>query len=242
MGYIKEYLGNVKASNKFLVVVFLISGLFLLSHKLSSSSPVDGQQSLATVKNEELAISSKKAPQKLELSTEVKPLPKKEKAFNLDDCLLESMSSYKNKANLVDVAIVYNFSSEVYEKLIVDELIAKNFKSKKYRIHPQKSLKDCVKNVGYDNFSKGNFQAYFDYVLVINHEREYKVLDMFKGEQICRQYMSARVYDTSKKEWIYHESPDMATHHTSFAEMDNGFEERNRGEVVSFLDSLDFPF
>ena len=140
------------------------------------------------------------------------------------------------------MALVFAASSVTYEKFIIDELVAKKFKSKKYRIHTQKSLKNCVENIEYEDYSKGNFQPYFDYVIVIYHKRKYEMLDIFKGEQICRQFMSARMYDTSKKEWVYHETPDMAVHHTSLAETDNGFEERNRGEILSSLDSLDFPF
>lgn len=240
MGFIKEYLGNVKTSNKFLVIVFSISSLFLISHKLSSSNSVDSQKSLPSIENEKPVSTPKKAPQKTVANSKVKFLPKKEQEFNLDNCLFDAIQSFKNKANFIDIALVTK-GSVAGGKFIVEELMAKQFKSKKYRIYTQNSLKGCIEDMEYDDYSKGNFQPYFDYVIVVYHEREYKLLDIFKGEQICRQYMSARMYDTSKREWIYHKAPDMETHHTSFAEMDNGFAERNRNEILSSLDSLRFP-
>lgn len=240
MGFIKEYLGNVKESNKFLLIVLSISSLFLISHKLGSSNPVDGQKSLVSIESEKPISTPKKAPQKTVVNSVVKPLPKKEQAFNLDDCLFDSIQSFKNRAKFIDVALVTK-GSIAGGKFIVDELMAKRFKSRKYRIYTQNSLKGCIEDMEYDDYSKGNFQPYFDYVIVIYHDREYKVLDMFKGEQICRQYMSARVYDTSKREWIYYKSPEMETHHTSFAETDNGFAERNQNEILISLDSLRFP-
>lgn len=232
MGLNKEYLGTIKASNKFLVVVFLIGGLFLIAQKIGLSKVVDTKKGRLTIQNEKPVIAPEKEPQ----------------VFNLDNCLIESIQSFKNEANHIDVGLVTNiFTSHdwarpTYENIIPKKLIARKFKEKKYRVYTKNNLKGCTKQVSSNDYLEGDFTPYFDYLILLHYEIDFKLIDVSNGRESCEQYMKVRVYDTSKKEWIYNEGRSIGKNYTSYAEMDNGFAERNKKYLLSALDNLDFPF
>jgi len=231
--------GKLKASNKFLIFVFLLSSLYLITHKFVLPEFFANDWNAEILESDKMAISSLYIGT-IESTVIEEIVEEKPKVSIIEDCLSNLESVQFNNPNKIDIALITKVSDS-FDRMVIDKICNRNFKYKKYQVYSKNHLKDCPKAIKYSDLAKEDFTQFFDYIVWINHEIEHKVTNAFKGERHCLQSMSVAIFDTQTNEKIYSDFIPMNTQGTSFVEGDNNFLKGIENEVSVAADNIQFP-